>query len=153
MILVDANLLIYAANKDAAHHSASRAWWHGILSGTEEVALAWIVILAFLRVTTRPGVFPRPLDPQTALNEVNAWLAQPFVSVVGPGERHWAILKNLLNESGLGGNLTSDAHLAALALEHGAQIYSSDHDFRRFAGVRHVNPLTSWDASKTDSTH
>ena len=141
MILVDANILIYAVNRDASHHSAARAWWEATLSESEDVGLAWIVILAFLRVTTRPGILDRPLDPEAAIDYVEEWLAQPFVRLAVPAEGHWAILRNLLLEAGLAGNLTSDAHLAALAVEHGAQLYSTDHDFARFAGVRHVNPL------------
>jgi len=141
VILVDANLLIYAVNRDEPYHEAALAWWEATLSSTQEVGLAWGVILAFLRVTTRPGILQHPLEPEAALGYVDEWLARPYVRLTAPGERHWPILRNLLHSSGLGGNLASDAHLAALALEHGAHVYSTDHDFQRFAGLRHINPL------------
>jgi hypothetical protein len=101
------------------------------------------VILAFLRITTRTGIMRSPLPPADALAYVDSWLRQPYVRALAPGENHWPILKNFLQSSGTAGNLTSDAHLAALALEHGCTIASADNDFRRFTGVTHVNPLGS----------
>lgn len=141
MILVDANLLLYAVNADSAHHRAARCWLEETLSGRTEVGLAWTVILAFLRLTTRPGVFARPLAADAAVEYVDSWLGQPFVRAVSPGEGHWRILRTLLAAVGTAGNLASDAHLAALAIEHDAVVYSTDHDFKRFPGVEHVNPL------------
>ncbi len=141
MILVDANLLIYAVDVDSHQHRAARRWLEATLSGTTPVGLAWIVLLAFLRITTRAGVFQHPITPERALDYVDSWLRQPYVTAVGPGDRHWSILRNILRVAGTAGNLTSDAHLAALAIELGAPVYSTDHDFRRFAGVEHVNPL------------
>jgi len=141
VILVDANLLIYAIDSDSVHHRQARRWLEEILSGTARVGLAWIVLLAFLRITSRRGIFRRPLSPKDALTYVDSWLAQPFVEVVGPGDNHWPILRNLVLSVGTAGNLTSDAHLAALALEHGCPIYSTDNDFKRFPGIEHVNPL------------
>ena len=141
MILVDANLLIYAINRDAPHHKQARRWLEKALSGPETVGLAWIVVLAFLRITTRPGILARPLDTPSAIAFVDEWLALPMVELVVPGNKHWAILRNLLLSSGSLGNLTSDAHLAAIALEKGAVIYSADYDFQRFQGIRHNNPL------------
>lgn len=141
MMLVDANLLIYAVNRDAPKHARARKWLELVLSGTGEVGLAWIVALAFLRITTRPGILTRPLSAEQAMDYLDSWLAQPFVSLVGPGENHWPVLRNLLHTSGTSGNLTSDAHLAALAIERGAEIYSADYDFLRFPGITHVNPL------------
>lgn len=143
MILVDANLLIYAIDADSPHHERARPWFETMLSGDTPVALAWIVILAFLRITTRSGILRSPLAPADALAYVESWLRQPFVRPIGPGENHWPILRSLLESSGTAGNLTSDAHLAALALEHGCTIASADNDFRRFAGVTHVNPLSA----------
>jgi toxin-antitoxin system PIN domain toxin len=105
------------------------------------VALAWLVILAFLRVTTRPGVMRRPQTPEQALAFIDDWLAQPYVSLIGPGDNHWAIVRNLVKTTGTAGNLVADAHLAALAIEHGCAVYSADYDFNRFPGVEHVNPL------------
>lgn len=140
MILVDANVLIYAVDADSAHHQAARRWLETALSGTESVGLAWVVILAFLRLTTRPGILRRPMSLERSLSFVDEWLAQPYVRAVGPGDGHWPILRKLLRETGTAGNLTSDAHLAALALEHGASICSTDADFGRFPGVDRVDP-------------
>jgi len=141
MILVDTNLLVYATDLDSAHHSRARAWLDEILSSATPVGLAWLVILAFLRITTRRGVLRRPYTPEQGLNFIDEWLAQPYVSLVGPGDHHWPLLRNLLKTTGTAGNLVQDAHLAALAIEHGCTLYSTDHDFKRFPGVEHVNPL------------
>lgn len=141
MILVDANLLIYAVDRNSPHHSRARPWLEARLSGAEWVGLPWIALLAFLRITTHPGVMRKPLAAENAIGYVDDWLRQPFVRLIGAGEKHWPILRNLLKSSGSAGNLTSDAHLAALAIEHGGTIASADNDFRRFAGVTHVNPL------------
>ena len=141
MILVDANLLIYAVNLDAPHHDRARRWLQETLSDTISVGLPWISLLAFVRITTRPGVLSSPLPVDVAIGFVDEWLDQPFVELVLPGDGHWAILRSLLRASGTAGNLTSDAHLAALAIERGATICSADYDFRRFPGVEHVNPL------------
>jgi toxin-antitoxin system PIN domain toxin len=141
VILVDANVLIYAVNADSAHHTASRRWLESSLSTTTHLGFSWIVLLAFLRITTRNGIFRSPLTPEQAMAYVDEWLDQPFARVVTPGEAHWPILRHLLAASGTAGNLTSDAHLAALAIEHRAAVASTDSDFRRFAGVEHVNPL------------
>ncbi len=141
MILVDANLLIYAIDADSPQHARARPWLEATLSGDTPVAFAWTVILAFLRITTRSGIMRSPLSPSDAVAFVDSWLRQPFVDAIGPGTNHWPILKNLLDASGTAGNLTADAHLAALALEHGCTIASADNDFRRFAGITHINPL------------
>ncbi len=141
MILVDANLLIYAVNLDARQHETARSWLDKTLSGTVDVGLPWICVLAFLRVATHPHVFPSPLHPDQAIDLVESWLNQPFVNMVAPTDGHWPILRNLIRMTGTSGNLTSDAHVAALAIEHGATICSADHDFKRFPGVHHVNPL------------
>ena len=141
MILVDVNLLIYAVDRDSPHHRHARQWLEELLSGSTTVGLAWIVILAFIRITTRRGVLHAPLATERALAYVREWLDQPNVTAVGAGEHHWEVFSNLLRATGAAGNLVSDAHLAAIAIEHGAAIYSTDHDFARFPGVRHVNPL------------
>ncbi len=141
MILVDANLLLYAVNRDLPHHAVARKWWEGVLSGTASVGLPWVVILAFLRMTTSLRVFETPLSIEQANAYIDDWLAVPVVKPVVPGPGHWLILKNLLATSGTGGNLTTDAHIAALALEHGYIVHSADNDFKRFAGVQHINPL------------
>ena len=141
MIIIDANLLIYATNADSPQHTAARKWLERTLSGAIEVGLPWIVVLAFIRITTRPGILANPLSCEAALDYVDQWLNQPFVNLLAPTEQHWKIFRQLLHQSGSLGNLTSDAHIAALAIENGADIYSADHDFRRFPGVVHVNPL------------
>lgn len=141
MILVDANVLVYAVDSDSHHHRAARRWLEAALSGTEPVGFAWVVLLAFLRVTTRPGILRRPLPPERALAFVDEWLAWPNARAVVPGEGHWAVLRSLLRSTGTAGNLTSDAHLAALALEHGASVCSTDRDFGRFPGIERIDPL------------
>ncbi|MEW6280641.1 MAG: type II toxin-antitoxin system VapC family toxin [Candidatus Eremiobacterota bacterium] len=141
MILVDLNLLVYAVNRDAPDHKAALAWWEDCLSGDEPVALAWSVVLGFLRVSTLPAL-PRPLCCEDALKVVDDWLKQPVVVLLHPSDRHWDVLRELLIGTGTAGNLTSDAHLAALAMEYGAVLYSSDNDFRRFEPeLRFRNPL------------
>ena len=141
MILVDANLLIYAVDADSPRHRGAREWLEETLSGTTRVGLAWIVMLAFVRITTRSGIVRKPLSPESAFAYVDSWLDQPFVTTVAPGEHHWPLFRNLSLATGTAGNLTSDAHLAALAIEHGCAVYSTDNDFKRFPGIEHVNPL------------
>jgi len=141
MILVDANLLIYAVNQDAPMHRRAKSWLESALAGPETVAFSWNVLLAFLRLTTRPGLFRHPLSWATAFDLIAAWLDQPSATVVSAGPRHLRILRELLLPLGAGGNLTSDAHLAALAIEHGAELCSSDADFARFPGLEWRNPL------------
>ena len=141
MILLDANILLYAVNRDLPQHKKARACLEQVLSDGQRVGLPWVVILAFLRLATNPRVFERPLGIEQAMAYMSEWLSQPTVMAVGPGPGHWPVLCNLLHVSGAGGNLTTDAHIAALAIEYGYAVYSTDYDFRRFAGLRHVNPL------------
>jgi len=141
MLLIDANLLIYAVNSDSPQHDCAKSWLNETLSSDTLVGLPWVCLLAFLRITTRRGILARPLRVELALEFVDSWLRQPFVEPVRPGNGHWSIMRKLIRSSGTGGNLTSDAHVAALALERGATICSADHDFRRFPGVDHLNPL------------
>jgi hypothetical protein len=141
--LVDANLLLYAVDAESPRHRAARAWLEARLSGSETIALSWSVLLAFLRLCTSPRVFVRPLAGDRAFDVVEAWLRQPCVTVIHPGERHATALRRLLAPLGMAGNLVADAHLAALAIEHGAELCSCDTDFGRFAGLRWVDPLRS----------
>ncbi|MFN7963423.1 MAG: type II toxin-antitoxin system VapC family toxin [Thermoanaerobaculia bacterium] len=141
MILPDANLLIYAVDADSPHQARARTWLEEVLSGSAAVGFAWPVLLAFLRLTTRSAVFSRPLSVEQACCFVDGWLATPVARLVLPGSRHWLVLRELLTATGTAGNLSSDAHLAALALEHGARIASADGDFRRFPGVHWFDPL------------
>ena len=140
MKLVDANVLLYAVNSDSAPHEASRRWLDASLSGGATVGFAWVVLLAFVRLATRPGLFPRPLSVEDATAVVTDWLAQPAALVVSPTARHPFLLRDLLARAGVGGNLVNDAHLAALALEHRAEVVTYDTDFARFPGVRFSRP-------------
>jgi toxin-antitoxin system PIN domain toxin len=139
--LLDLNLLLYAVNRDSAPHRRARAWLNGLLSGAEAVAIPWIVLLGFLRLTTSHRIMPRPLTPAQAMTVVDGWLALPGVIALHPGDEHWRILRELLDASGTAGNLTTDAHLAALAIEHGCDLCSADGDFARFPQLRWMNPL------------
>jgi toxin-antitoxin system PIN domain toxin len=141
MILIDANLLIYAVKRDSPVHRESREWLEQVLRGAEPVGFAWVVLLAFLRLTTRRRLFEHPLSIKAALDIVDSWLEQPASTTVHPGRDHARILRKLLLTSGAGGNTTTDAHLAALAIEQDAELYSDDRDFRQFAGLRWRNPL------------
>lgn len=143
MKLLDANILIYAVNADAPDHRAIHRWFSEALSGKETVAFAWLPLLAFLRVSTKPGLFARPLPVAVALAQIEEWLSLPGTVVLEPGPRHAAILREVLQPLGTGGNLTSDAHLAAIAIEHGAELISRDSDFGRFPGVRWRDPLST----------
>lgn len=136
MRLVDANVLLYAVNEGAVQHARARDWLNAALSGLETVGFSWSVLLAFLRVATRPVVLPRPLPVEVAIVIAQGWLAQPPSVIVEPGPRHLDRLGGLLAPSGTGGNLVVDGHLAALALEHDATVVSFDRDFGRFVGVR-----------------
>lgn len=144
MKLVDLNLLLYAVNTDAPNHQRAREWWEAALSGTETIALAWPVVLGFLRLSTRTGLFPQPLTCEQALSVLDNWIQQPVVVLLNPGERHWTLLQRLLISAGTAGNLTTDAFLAALAVEYDAELCSADTDFMRFSPpLRYVNPLVS----------
>ena len=140
MRLVDANVLLYAINRATPNHQRARAWLDGALTGEEAIGFSWVVLLAFLRLSTHPSVFARPLDPAQAIDVVRGWLAQPSAMIVEPGPRHAEVLGGLLAEAGSAGNLVNDAHLAALAIERAASISTFDADFGRFRGVRWVRP-------------
>jgi toxin-antitoxin system PIN domain toxin len=142
MILVDANLLLYAYHPRAEQHLASRAWLESVLSGSRLVHFAWLTLWAFLRISTNPRVFGRPLSAAEAETAVSSWLAQPVASILEPGERHWEILRGLLREGQTVGPLVTDAALAALAIEHGATLHTTDRDFARFPGLDWTNPLS-----------
>jgi hypothetical protein len=139
--LPDLNLLLYAIDAEAPAHAAARLWLEETLSGTESVGFAWTVLLGFARISTNPGIYEQPLTIEEALDLVDGWLSRPVARIVEPTRRHTAVLRDLLEPLGAGGNLVSDAHLAALAIEHGAEMCSRDNDFARFSGVRWVDPL------------
>jgi toxin-antitoxin system PIN domain toxin len=139
--LPDVNLLFHAVDADSPRHEAARRWLGDRLSGTEQVGLAWITLTSFLRLSTRAPILASPLKPRQALDIVDGWLARPIVSVLEPTRRHWEVLRGLIEHVGTAGNLVTDAHLAALAIEHGATLESADHDFGRFPGLRWEDPL------------
>lgn len=141
MILVDANLLLYAYMARSEQHAAARAWVEKTFAGPLPVRLAWTTVLAFLRISTNPALSGRPLRMDEAAAVVDEWLAQSAVDILTPGEGHWEILRGLLRSAQVRGALTSDAHLAALAIEHGATLCTCDRDFTRFPNLRTLNPL------------
>lgn len=140
MLLVDANVLLHAANERAMEHEIARRWLIAALAGGEAVAFAWTVILAFVRLSTHPAVYPRPLTVAQAVQASEAWLGARSAIFVEPTRRHLPLLHGLLERAGTAGNLVGDAHLAALALEHGATVVSFDRDFARFDGVASRRP-------------
>ncbi|HZQ32865.1 MAG TPA: type II toxin-antitoxin system VapC family toxin [Mycobacterium sp.] len=142
MRLIDLNILIYALDESSARHQRARGWLDETLSGSGTVAFAWQVLVGFVRLSTRAAVFATPLSVDDSLDVVDGWLQQPCVTVVHPTDRHAHVLRGLLSPLGTAGNLTSDAHLAALAIEHGAELCSTDVDFSRFTGLRWIDPLT-----------
>jgi uncharacterized protein len=139
--LPDVNLFLYAYDSRSPRHDAARDWLEQTLSGAETVGLSWTVLLAFIRLSTRSVVVEEPLSVEAAIEIVESWLDQPCVTVINPTERHAAVLRELLSLLGAAGNLTTDAHLAALAIEHGALLCSCDTDFARFQGLRWTDPL------------
>jgi uncharacterized protein len=143
MTLIDANLLLYAHDSESPHHPAARVWLESALSGPEAAALAWTVILAFLRISTDPRILQKPLSMSQAAAIVSDWVGRPTVTVLAPGVGHWKILDRLLMEGRASGKLVMDAHLAALAVEHGATIATADRGFARFPGLKLINPLVA----------
>ena len=141
MKLVDLNVLLYVVNDDSPRHQPVLNWWNAALNGDETVGLAWVVLLGFLRISTNPRVFPTPLAADDAIAKIDAWLSLDNVRVVREQDNHWEVLRSLVSETGTAGNLTTDAHLAALAMSHAAVLVSCDSDFGRFKGLRWENPL------------
>ena len=140
MILPDVNVLVHAHNADSASHEPARLWWDGCLSGTEGIGLAWAVMLGFVRITTNRRVVARPLPVADVMARLQAWLALPHVHIAQPSDTHFGRLRAEFERLGTAGNLTTDAHLAVLAMERGYVLYSTDADFARFSGLRWVNP-------------
>ena len=141
MILPDINLLIHAHNLDSPVHEESRQWLQELIDGSVGVGLPWVVQLGFIRITTHPGILANPLPVSSVLNRLESWLALPHFHVPHPGERHFESLKRFLNRVGVAGNLTTDAHLAALAVTHGYELHTTDTDFARFPGLKWLNPI------------
>jgi toxin-antitoxin system PIN domain toxin len=141
MKLLDANILLYAYNSDSPHHEACRAWLEEAINGAEPIALPWQTALAFVRISTNLRVSSQPLTSEQACNIVDRWIEHPNVTLVGPTEQYWSVLRELLIEAQVNGPLVTDAALAALALEQGATLCSTDRDFRRFRGLKLIDPL------------
>ncbi len=142
MILIDGNLLVYAHVASMRQHQAARRWLDDQLNGSRKVGMPWHSLLAFLRLITNPRIYEQPLSVSNAWSQVESWLDCPVVWVPEPTERYRDILGSLLGRASAGGNLVPDAHLAALAIEHGLILCSTDGDFARFPGLRWENPLT-----------
>jgi len=142
VILVDVNLLVYSIDAGNRFHAETRTWWDNVLSSEQKVGLCLPSILGFLRLATNPRIFESPLAVHDAIGRIEGWLDQPRTTLLLPTTRHWKILRGLLESLGLAANLTTDAHLAAYAIEHGYELYSNDTDFGRFPDLRWVNPLT-----------
>ena len=141
MIIPDTNLLIYAYNSNSPWHERASTWWVSCLSGTTPVGLSWVVALGFIRLWTNPRIFANPMPVDRATAHVESWMDRRVVKIIHPGPRHAEVLFAFLRTEGKGGNLTTDAHLAALAIESRGVIHTSDTDFLRFKGVKWVNPL------------
>jgi len=141
MIIPDINLLVYAYNSDAPDHRKARAWWERTLSATQPVALPWVVLLGFLRIMTSRRILDAPLTMEQAVRHIRSWLEQPQTRIIHPGPRHLDLIEDLAQRVRVTGELTTDLHLAALAIEHQAELHSNDDDFRRFPGLRWSNPL------------
>ena len=141
MILPDVNLLVYAVDETSTFHADAKAWWDGALSSPRIVGLCYPSLLGFIRLVTSRRVFESPLSATEAVEYVKGWLAQPNTTIVVPTPRHWPLLAILLESTGVAANLTTDAHIAALAIEHGYTVYSNDTDFSRFDNLRWENPL------------
>jgi toxin-antitoxin system PIN domain toxin len=141
LILIDTNLWLYASLQESPRHRQAKTWLETTFNGNVAIALPWSVLLAVLRISTQSRLMLQPLSPAQALELVDGWLHHPSVELVQPGPSHWSVLRLLIQEAGTAGNLTSDAHLAALAIEHDCMLCSADNDFRRFPGLRFHNPL------------
>jgi toxin-antitoxin system PIN domain toxin len=140
VIIPDVNILVCAYNKDAKQHEAAREWWERTLTQPQPVGLPWVTILGFIRISTQRRIIEHPMFTHDAIKRVRSWLELPNVEIISPGENHSDILFRLIEEVGTAGDLTTDAHLAALAIEHQGQIVSTDADFARFRGLRWFNP-------------
>lgn len=143
MILLDANVLLYAANRDAPEYDVARSWLDGRLNGTARVGVPWPSILAFVRIASNPAILQRPVSPAVAWRQMQAWLSRDVVWIPLPGPGHIDVLTTLLDRRAMTSRLVPDAHLAALAIEHGLTLCSTDGDFGKFAGLKWENPLAN----------
>jgi toxin-antitoxin system PIN domain toxin len=141
VIVPDINLLVFAYNSNAPDHEQARTWWEASLSAPRPVGLAWVVMLGYLRLITSRSVLIDPFLPAEAIGHIRAWLARPQVQVLGPGPRHLDLIEGLMDAAHASGQMATDVHLAALAIEHQAELFSNDSDFSRFPGLRWTDPL------------
>ncbi len=141
MIVPDLNLLVYAHDGGAPHHHAARRWWEDLVNGPERIGVPWVVSTGFVRLMTHPRVLSRPATPERAVDYVREWFSFPQVVPINPGADHLAHLRRNLAAAGVGANLVTDAHVAAVAMEYQAEVHSNDADFGRFPGLRWRNPL------------
>ncbi|MBN1959384.1 MAG: type II toxin-antitoxin system VapC family toxin [Deltaproteobacteria bacterium] len=141
MIIPDINLLIYAYNADAPLHSKACLWWEELINLSSPIAIPWVVSCGFIRLMTHTAVLQFPMFPAEAVGIVASWYERRHVQVINPGPRHLAILGSLFTDTKVAGNLTTDTHLAAIAIEYQCEIHSNDYDFSRFKGLRWSNPF------------
>jgi hypothetical protein len=141
MILPDVNLLVYAYDATSRHHHRARPWWESQLNGSQMIGLSWVALLGFIRLLTNPRIYRNPYSPPEILAIVGTWLEQPQVKIIHPSEHHFTRLAALIEQIGTAGNLTTDAHLAALAIDRGLILQTTDADFARFPGLKWKNPL------------
>ena len=141
MIVPDINLLVYAYNDGAPHHGTASRWWEGLVNGAERVGVLWIVSTGFVRLMTHPRAVAAPISPVDAIAHVRDWFRYAHVSPINPGAEHLTHVQRNIEAAGVGGNLVTDAHIAALAMEYQAEVHSNDSDFTRFPGLRWRNPL------------
>lgn len=141
MNLVDANILLYAEDSRSSHHAEIREWWDAQLSGVAPVCLCWRVLNAYIRIGTNSRLHARPLTIKEACERVRSWFDQPCVRLIAPGDQHWTHFERMLTQGKAHGNLVSDAHLAALAIEHNCTLYSTDRGFARFPSLKWANPI------------
>jgi hypothetical protein len=141
MILPDVNVLIYAHDESSKDHSRAKGWWEDQLNGSQMIGLSWVVLLGFIRLLTNPRIYRNPYSPPEILAIIKTWLEQPQVKIIHPSEHHFHRLASLIEQGGTAGNLTTDAHLAALAIERGLILQTTDADFARFPGLKWNNPI------------
>ena len=141
MIVPDINLLVYAHNDGSPYHYAARLWWEGLVNGSERVGVPWVVSVGFVRLMTHPRVLVHPVPPAEAVDYIREWFGFSHVMPVNPGANHLAHLQQNLVAAGVGANMVTDSHIAAVAMEYQAEVHSNDTDFSRFPGLRWRNPL------------
>jgi uncharacterized protein len=142
VIVLDANILLYAYDSASPHHAKAQAWVEDLFSGTESVALPWQTISAFLRIMTNPKLPGERFSLEEAVQLVDRWIEQPNIRLLAPGDDHWPLFRHMIVEGQAPGALITDAQLAALTMEYGAVLHTTDRDFARFPGLRWTNPLS-----------